>query len=150
MKSKRRCKPTIFMTEDFKRVHFVHRPDHGLTVGYVMEQMEDRIRVKSAYSIVSQRDHFNRAIGRAVVTGRLNCTRANKGFPHHTEFFLSGKLPTTGDQWRQFEAAVIAQTGEFYDAKLQARKLEPYAEDVQAMMESASSMAVSCTNDDGN
>lgn len=130
-------------------VKYLHRPNVGLTIGYEAEQLEDRIRVKSAYSIVSQRDHFNRAIGRAVVTGRLNCTRANKGFPHHTEFFLSGKLPTTGDQWRQFEAAVIAQTGEFYDAKQQARNLEPYAEDVQAMMERASSMAVSCA-DDGN
>lgn len=139
-------------------IKYVHRPDHGLTVGYEAEQLEDRIRVKSAYSIVSQKDKFNRAIGRSVVTGRLKCDRANKHFPHHTEFYLSGKLPTTGDKWREFEAAVIAQTGEFYDAKQQARNLEPYAvsassaygtaEDVQAMMERASSMAVSC--DDGN
>lgn len=130
-------------------VKYIHRPDHGLTVGYEAEQLEDRIRVKSAYSIVSQKDKFNRAIGRSVVTGRLKCDRANKHFPHHTEFYLSGKLPTTGDKWREFEAAVIAQTGEFYDAKQQARNLEPYAEDVQAMMERASSMAVSCA-DDGN
>lgn len=137
-------------------VKYIHRPDHGLTVGYEAEQLEDRIRVKSAYSIVSQKDKFNRAIGRSVVTGRLKCDRANKHFPHHTEFYLSGKLPTTGDKWREFEAAVIAQTGEFYDAKQQARNLEPYAEtassaygtaeDVQAMMERASSMAVSCVD----
>lgn len=130
-------------------VKYLHRPNVGLTIGYEAEQLEDRIRVKSAYSIVSQKDKFNRAIGRAVVTGRLKCDRANKHFPHHTEFYLSGKLPTTGDKWREFEAAVIAQTGEFYDAKQQARNLEPYAEDVQAMMERASSMAVSCV-DDGN
>ena len=127
-------------------VKYIHRPDHGLTIGYIAEQLEDRIKVCSAYSIVSQRDHFNRAIGRSVVTGRLQCDRANRNFPHHHEFFLSGKLPTTGAQWRDFEAAVIAQTGEFYDAKQQARKLEPYAEEVQQMMERASSMAVSCVD----
>ena len=129
-------------------VKYIHKPNHGLTIGYIAEQLEDRIKVRSAYSIVSQRDHFNRAIGRSVVTGRLQCDRANRNFPHHHEFFLSGKLPTSGAQWRDFEAAVIAQTGEFYDAKQQARKLEPYAEEVQQMMERASSMAVSC--DDGN
>jgi len=136
-------------------VKYIHRPDHGLTIGYIAEQLPDRIKVKSAYSIVSRRDKFNRAIGRSVVagpkgvSGRLHCTRANKNYPHHHEFFLSGKLPTTGEKWRAFEAAVIAQTGEFYDAKQQARKLEPYAEEVQQMMERASSMAVSC-DDDGN
>ena len=124
-------------------VKYIHKPNHGLTIGYIAEQLEDRIKVRSAYSIVSQRDHFNRAIGRSVVTGRLQCDRDNRNFPHHHEFFLSGKLPTTGTQWRDFEAAVIAQTGEFYDAKQQARKLEPYAEEVQQMMERASSMAVS-------
>ena len=129
-------------------VKYIHKPNHGLTIGYIAEQLEDRIKVRSAYSIVSQRDHFNRAIGRSVVTGRLQCDRANRNYPHHHEFFLSGKLPTSGAQWRDFEAAVIAQTGEFYDAKQQARKLEPYAEEVQQMMERASSMAVSC--DDGN
>lgn len=131
-------------------VKYVHRPDHGLTIGYIAEPMQDRIKVTSAYSIVSRKDKFNRAIGRAVVSGRLACTRANKHFPHHHEFYLSGKMPTTGEQWRQFEHAIIAQTGEFYDAKQEARKLDPYAEDVQAMMERSSSMAVSCTNDDGN
>jgi len=130
-------------------VKYIHRPDNGLTIGYIAEQLEDRIKVRSAYSIVSQRDHFNRAIGRSVVTGRLQCDRDNRNYPHHHEFFLSGKLPTTGEKWREFEAAVIAQTGEFYDAKQQARKLEPYAEEVQQMMERASSMAVSCA-DDGN
>lgn len=127
-------------------IKYLHRPNVGLTIGYEAEQLEDRIRVKAAYSIVSQKDKFNRAIGRSVVTGRLKCDRANKHFPHHTEFYLSGKLPTTGDKWRDFEAAVIAQTGEFYDAKQQARKLEPYAEEVQQMMERASSMAVSCVD----
>ena len=127
-------------------VKYIHKPNHRLTIGYIAEQLEDRIKVRSAYSIVSQRDHFNRAIGRSVVTGRLQCDRANRNFPHHHEFFLSGKLPTTGEKWRAFEAAVIAQTGEFYDAKQQARKLEPYAEEVQQMMERASSMAVSCVD----
>ena len=130
-------------------IRYIHRPSHGLTIGYVTEQLEDRIKVRSAYSIVSQKDTFNRSIGRDVVAGRLLCDRANKHFPHHTEFYLSGKLPTTGDKWLEFEAAVIAQTGEFYDAKQQARKLEPYAEEVQQMMERAGSMAVSCA-DDGN
>lgn len=130
-------------------VKYIHRPDHGLTIGYIADQLEDRIHVRSAYSIVSRKDKFNRAIGRSVVTGRIFCTRANKHFPHHHEFYLSGKLPTTGEQWRQFEHAIIAQTGEFYDAKQEARKLDPYAEDVQAMMERSSSMAVSCA-DDGN
>ena len=127
-------------------VKYIHKPNHGLTIGYIAEQLEDRIKVRSAYSIVYQRDHFSRAIGRSVVTGRLQCDRANRNFPHHHEFFLSGKLPTSGAQWRDFEAAVIAQTGEFYDAKQQARKLEPYAEEVQQMMERASSMAVSCVD----
>ena len=127
-------------------VKYIHKPNYGLTIGYIAEQLEDRIKVRSAYSIVSQRDHFSRAIGRSVVTGRLQCDRANRNFPHHHEFFLSGKLPTSGAQWRDFEAAVIAQTGEFYDAKQQARKLEPYAEEVQQMMERAGSMAVSCVD----
>lgn len=127
-------------------IRYIHHPSHGLTIGYVTEQLEDRIKVRSAYSIVSQKDTFNRSIGRDVVAGRLLCDRANRNFPHHHEFFLSGKLPTSGAQWRDFEAAVIAQTGEFYDAKQQARKLEPYAEEVQQMMERASSMAVSCAD----
>ena len=131
-------------------VKYIHRPDHGLTVGYIAEPLQDRIKVKSAYSIVSNKDHFNRAIGRSGVSGRLQCDRANKNYPHHHEFFLSGKLPDTGEKWREFEAAVIAQTGEFYDAKQQARKLEPYSEEVRNMMERASSMAASCANDDGN
>lgn len=129
---------------DTDNIKFIHRTEHGLTIAYKTEQLPDRIKVKSAYSIVSHKDHFNRKIGRAVTAGRLNCTRVNRNFPHHTEFFLSGKLPTSGDKWREFESAVIALTGEFFDQK-QANKNEAhlveYSPEVLHMLERASAMA---------
>ncbi len=135
-------------TREGNFIRYVHRPDHGLTIGYVAEQLPDRIKVKSAYSIVSNRDTFNRSIGRDVVAGRLLCDRANKNYPHHHEFFLSGTLPTTGDKWREFEHAIIAQTGEFYDRKQEMRKLDPHVQVVQEMMERQSQVPTLC--DDGN
>jgi len=96
-------------------VSFVHNRDDGWTVGYVAAPHEDspgRIRVKAAASFCNFRDKFSKKIGRAIVTGRLNCNRDNK--VHNTEFFLSGTMPTTGDKWREFEKAVVAETMEAY------------------------------------
>lgn len=92
-----------------KPVKFVHDRDNGVTFGYVVEQLADRLKVYAAVSVCSERDNFNRKIGREVVTGRLNCARLNAHYPHHEEFFLSGKLPESGEQWRYFEDAVINQ-----------------------------------------
>ena len=94
-------------------VSFVHNKDEAWTVGYVAEQRKDRIAVRAAASFCNYKDKFNRKIGRQIVTGRLNCDRDN-GRLHHVEFFLSGKMPTTGDMWRQFERAVVSQTMEAY------------------------------------
>lgn len=125
-------------------IKYIHRPTHGLTIAYVAEQLPGKIKVKSAYSIVSEKDKFNRKIGRAVTSGRLLCNRINRNYPHHTEFFLSGTLPTTGDKWREFESAIIAQTGEFFDQK-QANKNEAhlieYSPEVLHMLERASQMS---------
>lgn len=127
-----------------EQIKYIHRPDHGLTIAYVAEQLPGKIKVTSAYSIVSDKDKFNRKIGRAVTAGRLTCNRINRNYPHHTEFFLSGTLPTTGDKWREFESAVIAQTGEFFDQK-QATKNEAhlieYSPEVLHMLERASQMS---------
>jgi hypothetical protein len=80
----------------------------------VAQQREDRIKVKAAASWCNWKDQFSKRIGRAVTTGRLNCEREN-GKVHNVTFFLSGKIPTTGDDWRKFEAAVIAQTRNAYE-----------------------------------
>ena len=131
-------------TREGNLIHYIHRPDQGLTIAYITEELPDRIKVKSAYSIVSHKDRFNREIGRDVTAGRLACTRINRNYPHHTEFFLSGTLPTTGDKWREFESAIIAQTGEFFDQK-QANKNEShlieYSPEVLHMLERASQMS---------
>ena len=102
--------PKVIREED---VSFVHNKDEAWTVGYVAEQRKDRIAVRAAASFCNYKDKFNRKIGRQIVTGRLNCDRDN-GRLHHVEFFLSGKMPTTGDMWRQFERAVVSQTMESY------------------------------------
>lgn len=94
-------------------VSFIHNRDDGWTIGYVAEPRKDRIAVRAAASWCNYRDRFSKKIGRAVVTGRLNCNRANNKV-HNVEFFLSGKMPTTGDMWRQFESAVVSQTMEAY------------------------------------
>ena len=90
-------------------VKFMQLRDHGLTVGYVVDPMPDRLKVLAAVSHVSDRDQFNRAVGRDVVVGRLNCKRFNKKYPHYKEFFLSGKVPENGKQWRDFEGAVLGE-----------------------------------------
>lgn len=94
-------------------VKFMHNKEAGYTVGYIAQEKGDRIRVKAAASWCNYKDQFNRKIGRAVVTGRLNCDRDN-GKLHNVEFFLSGKLPTSGDMWRQFERAILNETMSAY------------------------------------
>lgn len=91
------------------QVSFIHNKDDGYTIGYVASPRNDRIHVKAAASWCNYRDKFNRKIGRAVVTGRLNCSRDN-GKLHNVEFFLSGKMPTSGDMWRMFERAIVSET----------------------------------------
>lgn len=90
-------------------VKFMQLRNYGLTVGYVVDPMPDRLKVLAAVSYVSARDQFNRAVGRDVVVGRLNCKRLNKKNPHYKEFFFSGKMPENGKQWRDFEGAVLSQ-----------------------------------------
>lgn len=125
-------------------IKYIHRPHHGLTIAYVAEQVAGKIKVTAAYAVTSDKDRFNRRIGRAVASGRLICKRINRSYPHHTEFFLSGKLPTTGDKWREFEAAIIAQVGEFYDQKQASRREEhlmEYSPEVLQMLARASELS---------
>lgn len=92
-----------------ERVSYVHDVKGKYTLAYTVEPAlngfgkQDRIKVNVGVAWCSPRDNFNRRIGRTVAGNRLS--HPDK-VPHKHEIYLSGKLPSSGYEWRSIEGAV--------------------------------------------
>lgn len=52
-------------------IKYIHNSEAGITIGYTIDDAHQTIRYAVAYAR-KNKDRFNKAIGRAVVEGRLN------------------------------------------------------------------------------
>lgn len=96
------------------RVHLIHNREQRFTLGYQILKPVEGIgtMIRVAEALVSPLDNFNRKIGRAVAEGRLKkAAETGRDINHVYELIIEGDFPTTGEQWRAFDAHIVRAMG---------------------------------------
>lgn len=88
------------------RIHYIHNVEEKYTVGYIiMETSDDATNVEVAVAVAraNPKDQFCRSRSRGIIEARLKSEKDGRNKILVTDF---SELPTTGQGWMAFDAAI--------------------------------------------